>query len=180
MPSKYAMAQIRFLEVLKEHNLLDMALIGKLPPHVLKAAKQVVISDMTEVQKGDDNTTIHCTAEEHEEAERELDEYLKHYKLDQMLRTAVKSCPPRTLRKRAKYTIRKGYFKGRIGISKGTDIEVWGAGWLDNPGNPACEKYILRAQHDGLSINAPALVFNLKEENRDIILQMQEVGLEVS
>lgn len=180
MPSKFARCQIRMMELLKENNLLEMAVDGTLPPHVLKAAKTAAMSEFPGMQKTTGGDGLACTPEEHLEAERELDEYLRHYRLDRMLRQAVKAGPPRTFRKGGKYLVMSGYFQGRQAIYRGTDEEVWGAGWLDNPGNPACEKYIFRAQRDGLSVNAPALVFNLKNEGRDIILQGHELGLEVS
>jgi hypothetical protein len=167
------------LELLKENNLLDVAISGRLPPHVLKAAKVAAVSEFSGVRNENGDGLV-CTPEEHAEAERELDEYLKHYKLDKSLREAVRMTPHRTFRKGAQYAVKRGYFKGRAATYRGTDQDVWGCGWLDNPGNPACEKYIFRAQHDKLSINAPALVFSLRGENRDVILQPQEIGLEVS
>lgn len=179
MPNKYAEAQIRVLELLKENNLLDMAVAGTLPPHILKAAKTAVLAEKTGLQRNQDGDGLACTAEEHEEAERELDAYLSHYRLDKALRAAARSYTPRTFRKGAKYAVRRGYFKDHVGVYRGTDMEVWGANWLDCPLNPACEKYIFRAQHDHLNVSNPALVFNLKNEGRDIILQEQEMGLEV-
>lgn len=179
MPSKYAKCQIRMMELLKENNLLDMAVAGKLPPHVLKAAKEAAIAELG-LPKGESGDIVNCSPEEHLEAERELDEYLKHYRLDKAMRAIVTGKAPRVFRKGSKYTVRRGFFKDRLVTYKGTDKEVWGVEWLDNPGNPACEKYIFRAQRDGLNVNKTALVFNLKDENRDIILQSQEIGLEVS
>lgn len=180
MPSKYAKVQIRMLELLKEHNLLDMAVEGKLPTHVLKAAKVAAISETAGIQKSADGATAICTPEEHEEAERELDEFLKHYRLDKALRTAAKAYTPRTFRKGAKYGVRSGYFEGRTVVYKGTDQEVFGCGWMDNPGHPSCERFLFRAQRDRLSVSLPTMVFSLPAENRDILLQEREIGMEVA
>lgn len=175
MPSKYARAQVRMMELLKENNLIELAIAGKLPPHVLSAAKTAAIAEFSS-QGGD---VLTCSPEEHDEAERELDAYLAHYRLDKALRGAARAYKPRTFKKGSKYTVRRGYFEGRVVTYKGTDREVWGAEWLDSPGNPACERYIFRAQHDKLSVSLPALVFLLNGEARDIILQEHEIGMEV-
>lgn len=180
MPSKYAQCQLRMLELLKENNLLDMAVEGKLPAHVMKAAKTAAISEFTGVRKGEGGDILNCSVEEHDEAEREIDEYLKHYRLIKALKTAAKTYKPRVFRKGQKYVVRSGYFEGRLVTYKGTDEEVFGCGWLDNPGHPSCEKFVFRAQRDGLSINNPTFVFHLNGENRDILLQELEIGLEVS
>lgn len=177
--NKYAQCQIRAMELLRENNLLDLAVAGKLPPKVMEAAKTAALAEFG-LNGGHNAVVVACSPEEHEEAERELDEYLRHYRLDKALRAAVKSYRPRVFRKGAKYSVRTGYFKGRIVAYKGTDREVWGAEWIDNPGNPACEKYVFRAQRDRLSVSMPALVFNLPSESRDIVLQEREIGMEVS
>lgn len=180
MPSKYAKAQIQYLEVLKEHGLLDLAISGKLPHHIEKAARQSVVAKMAGTKTNEDKTVIQCTQGEHDEAQMEIEEYLHHYRILRDLKETLEKPMPRNFLVGGKYVVASGWFKGRVVKYKGTDKEVWGAGWLDNAGNPACEKYIFRAQRDGLDVTRQALVFNLPNEFRDIVLQGHEIGQEVN
>lgn len=169
-------AQIRYLEVLKENRLLDQALNGQLPAHIVKAAKQVVISEMTGSKTNKTGDVLYVSPEDHEEAERELDEFLKHYRLEKDLRQILRRAHNTPI-KGKKYFIRFGYFAGKSGIYKGTDIDVFGRSWLENFGNDACEKFAFRAQRDNIDLlNGNILVFKLSDEDRDVLIHEKEVG----
>jgi hypothetical protein len=171
-------AQIRYLDILKEHGLLEMALAGQLPEHVVKAAKQAVICEMEGVKTDEGKTTLHVTAEEHEEAERELDEYLKHYKLAKEVTQVLSKPMPRHFVKGAIYLVRSGYFGGRRAIYRGEDIEFFGTSWLENYFHPACEKFPFRAQIDQLDLEKGRIVVcTLADERRDVLLHENELGI---
>jgi hypothetical protein len=178
MRSKYAQAQIRYLEVLRDHNLLDLAMVGKLPPHVEQAARQVVVSEMSGAKTDETKTVLHCTTAEHDEAEAEMLEFLRHYKLVKDMQTAFRKPLPRIFTKGRKYVVKSGYFAGRIVTCRGTDEDVFGTTWLDNVGNPACERFVFRAQADRINIlKGRIMVCGLDGEHRDILLHESEMGI---
>lgn len=178
-----AKAQIKYLELLRENGLLDLALEGKLPAHVEKAAKQYVIADMRGAKVNEEKTTLQVTADEHTEAQREVEEYLSHYRLTKEIEASAKEAlfsMPREFRIGKKYVVTSGYFEGRVVVYVGTDLDVFGVSWMDNYGHPACEKFLFRAQRDGVDVSGRVLVFKLPDEHRDILLHEKEVGSEVN
>lgn len=178
--NKLVRHQVKYLELLKKNNLLELAMDGKLPQRIEKAVRQAVTLDpeFKGCRTNDDRTMIYGTAEEHEEAEKEMEQFLRHYKLVRDIHIVAR--PPRQFMKGTIYTVRSGYFAGRCVRLKGTDEEVFGCSWIETVGNPACENFPFRAQQDGIDVSKGLIfVCDLQGENRYVLLHEKEIGQEV-
>ena len=175
---------IAYLEFLKKHNLLELAIQDMLPKHVERAAKTYVISELrakygkeaVPVNGSDGNFMISVTQKEKDAQSEEVNEYLRHYNLQKMIAPYIFKAMPREIYKGTKYMVKSGHFKDHVVLVKGLDTEHFGCRWDENYGNQLCEKYMFRIQQDQLGIKGLVYVAHLMAEKRDILLNEKEIG----
>jgi hypothetical protein len=173
--NKAAQIQVAYLEALRKNNLLELELSGRLPKHIRRAALVVAIADNPGVVMNEDKTAVVCTAEEHEEAEKEKAEYIKHYRLTYLLTRPT--TPKRAeLKIGGHYAIKSGYYADKVFAYLGTDKGVWGISWNKNIGNPACENFLFRAERDNLPMTGGFHV--MAKDGKHYVFHDSEIGEE--
>jgi len=168
-------AQIAYLDLLKDHGLLEQAMLGKLPDHVHKAALKVAVSKVPGAKYNPDSGQLEVTADEQELIDKEIREYLKHYKLVVERPILLGSQMPREILKGKKYEIKSGTFAGFPALVKGTDKEVFGCEWAENFGHPVCEAFVFRCQRDQLFMDGRFFVVQL-DGRKDVLVHESELG----
>lgn len=175
---------IAYLDFLKEHGLLEMAIKGQLPSNIEKAAKEYVIGGLRE-KHGKDSVPVMdsggmaavCVTEDEKSAQNEeINDYIRHYELEKHFEPFIYKSLPREIMKGQKYIVGRGWFKGRLILIKGLDTEHFGIRWDENYGHPLSEKYMFRAQQDNLPMRGLVYVVKLMDEKRDILLHESEIG----
>ncbi len=82
---------------------------------------------------------------------------------------------PREIRDGFLYSVISGSFKDEIVKIVGEDCKLWGLSWWDNFGNPVCERFVFRIQHDRLPIKGR--VFLAKTSmGREVMVHESELG----
>ncbi|NJM10379.1 MAG: hypothetical protein HC883_05875 [Bdellovibrionaceae bacterium] len=143
---KVTEAQICYLEMLRKRGLLDLALAGKLPEEVRRAFVTLAAARY-KVPIIKDSYMLRVTTEEKDEADLEIGEYLRHYKLEPNAAYLPLSEPePRIVQPGKKYHVFRGSYVGHVVKVRGTDEGQWGCKWEANYGNTCCEEYIFRMQ----------------------------------
>jgi hypothetical protein len=170
-------ATIAYLDLLRENGLLEAAMLGQIPDHVLRAARLVAASRVPGVPFDKEKCTVPVTQEEQEEIQREIEAYLMHYGLAKPVEQLIREVIPREIRK-GKYVVTRGTHAGRVVLIRGTDKEVFGLEWMENYGHPACESFLFRVERDRVPLNGRFYVGTF--EGRDIILHENEIGDPVS
>ena len=179
---------IAYLDFLKKNKLLEQAIEGTLPKEVEQAAKVAVAADLVEkhgkekvrvFKDTEGNIAISVDIEGKDLERDEVNDYIKHYRLEKFIDAATFMDAIRTIENGQKYEVRSGYFLNRIVLVRGLDREYFGVDWHENYGHPLCEKHIYRVQRDGLPMRGRTFVCHLLDEMRDILIHESEIGIHI-
>ena len=175
---------LAYLEFLKEHGLLEMALRNELPPNIEQAAKICVIGalrdkygkDAVPVVKNGEQVLISVSEDDKKTQDEEVNEFIKHYRFEKAFEPFIFKSMPVEILKGQKHVVKSGQFQNRVVLVKGFDTECFGCRWDENFGNVLCESYMFRMQSDNLPVRGLVYVVKLLEEKRDILLHESELG----
>lgn len=179
---------IAYLDFLKKYGLLEKAIEGTLPGDIERAAKTAVVYELIEkhgrhnikvIDNGSGAIAISVNADSKDLEQAEVNDYIRHYKLEKFTQAMQMAEAFREITKGGKYEIRSGQFLNQCVLVKGLDTEVFGVPWHENFGHPICENHIYRVQRDSLHMRGRTFVCKLLSDQSEVLIHETEIGLAI-
>lgn len=179
---------IAYLDLLKRYGLLQLAIDGTLPKDVERSVKWENACNLVKkhgkekvrvFKNTEGDITISVDADGKDLEQAEVNDYIKHYGMERLVRSMDLAEITRQINRGSKYEIRKGYFLNRRVLVRGIDKDIFGTEWHENYNHPLCEKHLYRVQKDGLPMRGKTYVCKLLDEKRDVLIHESEIGIHI-
>ena len=175
LAKKIIACQIYYLELLKKHGALEVALRGILPDKVHKAAMYLALTKFPGVPYDKENMNIPVPPDLQHRIDEEIEEFLIHYEVAKRSLLPPTMAPiPREFVRKKRYQVKSGSHAGKVFYNRGEDESVYGIPWIENANNPECNHYVFRIQKDKLPLTGKVLVGQIG--NEDVLIHESEVG----